>query len=241
MRRLGIPALFVGLGVAVSVAVMPTPGESATAPAGPVVLTASPDESLVDGQVVTVFADADVSSELHAMRARLCRHDANIADAAAFVPGGTNCPSQAIGGGQVEAAINLPAGSLVAQLQYAVGTGTANWVSDQGRKQTLTCDAASPCDLVVQLEVPDATVYAALPLQFGAPASDPAATGAASPATDAAAARSQSPRASPRRPPRRPHGALAAARWPRRRRRPRRSPPTTCRAACGCSRAASRG
>ena len=171
-------------------------------------LTASPDESLVDGQVVTVFADADVSSELHAMRARLCRHDANIADAAAFGPGGANCPSRAIGGGQVEAAINLPAGSLVAQLQYAGGTGTANWVSDQGRKQTLTCDAASPCDLVVQLEVPDATVYAALPLQFDAPR---------------ATRRRPAPRHRPRTPPRRPRTAAAsvavAASRPRRSRR----------------------
>jgi len=83
-----------------------------------------------------------------------------------------------------------------------VGTGSATWITTIGLDGSLTCDAANPCELVLQTEITNGTVYFRAPLCYGtacpadtdpnvapvpAPAPAPPAAGTAGAAGGAAA------------------------------------------------------
>lgn len=53
-----------------------------------------------------------------------------------------------------------------ADLTFKVGTGTATWPKSGGGSASLTCDAAHPCQLVLQIEIPDGTYFESVPLGF---------------------------------------------------------------------------
>jgi hypothetical protein len=56
-----------------------------------------------------------------------------------------------------------------------VGTGTVTWLNDVSVVPSLTCNAATPCDLVIEVNISTApgTVYFTQPLTFAAPPTNP--------------------------------------------------------------------
>jgi hypothetical protein len=160
-----VPLLFVALGIATAVATADS-GESAAATVGKVAVTVSPDRGLIDGRLVTIRAEAPDGLDMSELRAHLCKHRAGINSSARFDLGSPYCVDRAIGGGQFDQAVELAPGSLVAGLSFAAGVGSATWVDVQGKTQSLTCGSGSQCDLVVQVKIPNKTVYAAFPLSF---------------------------------------------------------------------------
>ena len=197
LDRIVMPALLVAF-MGAAVVATAGPGGGATADAGPVVVTANPTAGITDGQVVSIHAEAPPGAQIYEIRARLCRHNAAINNAIKFGFQGRMCPVAAIGAGQFDEGFTPAPGTTAVDLAFAVGMGAITWVNELGYVNELQCGPGSPCDLVVQLQIPNDTVYATFPLLIGegqvppppppeesAPPAAPA--GAAAP--DAAAAR----------------------------------------------------
>ncbi|HEX5586836.1 MAG TPA: hypothetical protein VFZ17_05970 [Acidimicrobiia bacterium] len=202
--RVLVPSLLVVvlLGSAVITA---APGESATTTAGPVTVTATPTQGLADGQVIAIHLDIG-EGEIYEARAHLCRHDAHISNTTSFGFQSGKCPVAAIGAGQFDEAVTPEPGAKSADLNFTVGIGGITWVDELGYPHEMSCGPGAPCDLVVQVQITDDTVYATFPLLLGEgaepvppppPAADPGAPDPAAAAADAGAAASAAPSAPP--------------------------------------------
>ena len=191
-RRLSvaISCAFVVLATTVGV-FQALPSQGATSSAGPLTVTATPTDGLADGQVVAVHAEVPGSSQLFEVRARICQHSAGIKNWVDFSYQGPNCPPVAVGAGQADVGVHPAHGTTNVDLTIAVGMGEVAWVDEMGDAHVMACGPGSPCDLVVQAQVPGDTVYATFPLLIGESAPPPSPTtsgGGGSPSSPAAAA-----------------------------------------------------
>ena len=107
-----------------------------------------------------VHAEVPQGTELFEIRAHLCQHGAAITDTYAFGFQDGFCPNAPIGDGDFEQKVELPRGTTAGDLDsFKVGTGTVNWTDELGDTHSLTCGPGAPCDLVVQLQITDTTVF----------------------------------------------------------------------------------
>jgi hypothetical protein len=151
-------------------------------PASPVTGTAGPatvSVSAVDGQSVTIHAEATGGAQLFEIRAHVCRPGSAIGNFVDFGYQGPYCVAQ---GGIQQGGLDgdyetfvVPDNQQSGDLTFHAGTGTVGWLDESGWPHTLTCGPGSPCDLVVQLQVTNATTYYAAPLCFGDCPTDPGA------------------------------------------------------------------
>jgi hypothetical protein len=133
---------------------------------GPITVTISPAVNLGDGQVVTVHAKSnDPGTVIFAMKAHLC-HPGVVKGDTSFSLDNPQCTSVPIGQSDVEQRVAIPGGAE-GELRFKVGTGTATWITTIGLDGSLTCDAANPCELVLQTEITNGTVYFRAPLCYG--------------------------------------------------------------------------
>lgn len=171
---------FVALGVGLALALVaagsaaqPAPPASAAAvgqasqrPGGvPYTVTATPITDVIDGQSVKVNVTSTPAYPVYGIQIQLCRfgpvYQGNGYQALHpdFRTGGPNCPAQQISSNADSLVIDPPQaiGNAVAPggetLTYHVGQGTANWANNDegGKPETLTCDVADPCGLVVEV------------------------------------------------------------------------------------------
>jgi hypothetical protein len=151
----------------------------------------NPTSGLTDGQVVSIHAQAAPGSDLYEIRTHLCRPAAVIENTVDFDFDGPNCsPTPVSPNADYETIVTIPAGTGgTGDATFRVGVGSgAPWGDMFGGNHTLTCGPDAPCSLVVQLQVPNTTVFSVVPLCFGnCPGATPAAPppGAASSGADA--------------------------------------------------------
>jgi hypothetical protein len=145
--------------------------------AGPVAVTVTPTSGLVDGQAITIHAKARPDADLFEIRAHLCMHEplppGGITNTFDFGFDGAYCSKTKLSP-NADAQTELPiapgtGGEGTLQFKVGVGTGAA-WIDLDGNQHTLTCGPGHPCDLVVQLQVPNNTVFYTVPLTFGSDA-----------------------------------------------------------------------
>jgi hypothetical protein len=162
-----------GLLLVAALAILSTapPASSADGTAGPVQVSVNPTSGLTDGQVVAIHAQASPGSDLFEIRTHLCRGGAVFENTVDFAFDGPNCsPSPMSANADHETILAIrPGTGGTGNSTFRVGVGTGlPWTDVLGATHTLTCGPSDPCDLVVQLQVPETTVFYAVPLCFGA-------------------------------------------------------------------------
>lgn len=134
--------------------------------AGPVTVTV---EKTADGQGITARAEAPAGVLIYEIVAHTCITGSNVRTTSDFGFQGRKCTNAPVGGGDVEQLVELPNGAGAAEIPYfRIGTGTTRWVNSRGYDQAITCGPGQPCDVVIQLQVTDGTVYYPATLCFDA-------------------------------------------------------------------------
>jgi hypothetical protein len=140
-----------------------SPAHAVNGSAGDLTLTAEPNVHLVDGQTVSVHVQA-TNVSIYSLTTHICIPGKVNGDYA-FSFSGPFCSKVAVGSGTVQQQVITP-GTQTADLAVKVGEGTANWINERGFPYSVTCDPTTSCDLVVQVEITNSTVYAQVPLCY---------------------------------------------------------------------------
>jgi hypothetical protein len=189
--RVPVTAVFVLALAAAAALYMASPAVPATGNAGPATVTVTPTSGLTDGQALTINAKVPSGTELFEIRAHLCAPNAGISNTYDFSFQGSFCSKAKPGAGDNETVVALPRGSTSADLGFKAGVGTMSWTDEDWttpNPHTVTCGPDSPCDLVVQLQITDDTVFYTVPLCYGATCpKDPAAAPSTPPAAGGSA------------------------------------------------------
>jgi hypothetical protein len=172
----------VALLASAGVALAPNPPDQAA----PVSVTfTTPLTGLTDGSTVGFHVDTTSGTLNGSTTSRICIPDAAnpVNDSAQFGFNGERCvkpggvtPGTGLTGADYSKSQGIFAGVTTSgALTHKVGTGTVSWVNDGGIPLSLTCNAANPCDLVIEVNISTApgTVYFTQPVTFAAPATNP--------------------------------------------------------------------
>jgi hypothetical protein len=203
-----LAALFAVVGIATGVAgcwassAAPA-GAVVTGDAGPVTVTVSPTSGLTDGEPVSVHVTAPDGVVIYEIAAHMCLPDSAVNATINFSFVGDFCSNAPVGTSDTERVASFPDGVRSGDLDgFKVGVGSTLWVSDLGKPHFLTCGPGNPCDLVVQVQITNDTVFLDAPLCFGGscppeagsqPSPAPAASGAGSGASPPAAVGAAAP------------------------------------------------
>jgi hypothetical protein len=120
-----------------------------------------------DGQVITVEASTTSPVDLFEIRVHLCAHNAAITNQFDFGISGPHCsPNPVSPNADTEAkALIAPNSGGRGTVTFRNGIGTGKpWTDDLGNTHQLTCGPSSLCDIVVQLQVTDGTIFFTAPL-----------------------------------------------------------------------------
>jgi len=186
--HLGVLAAVVGVLFAASLGILATT-ESASpmdGTAGPISVSVNPTSGLTDGQPVSIHAQAAPGSDLYEIRVHLCLPGAVIENTVDFDFDGPNCSPTAVSpNADNESIVTIPPGTGgTGDATFRVGVGSgAPWGDLFGGNHTLTCGPDAPCELVVQLQVPNTTVFSVVPLCFGTCPGAPPAPAPSAPAS----------------------------------------------------------
>jgi hypothetical protein len=144
--------------LAIASALIPGVSPEAVAATTPLTVTATPATALLDGDAIAIRVAAGAGQKINfGSRARICR-DGPVYDSAddllPFGPG--NCPNAGLSSsatpGGVASLDPLPDGSAAIG-SLRVGTGRVEWgPATDPTKFSLTCDAANPCRLVLDVQ-----------------------------------------------------------------------------------------
>ncbi len=132
----------------------------------PWTVTVSPLTGLTDGQAISINVTSPIENPIAVAKAQVCRTGVNFNPSFEsdpdqdFAIGGVNCPSipistsgnVAVTDVGVAANATKPGGQTFSMF---VGVGSVDWQDNDGGEQSLTCDAANPCALVVQVRGKD--------------------------------------------------------------------------------------
>jgi hypothetical protein len=168
--RLRLFALLVPVSIALGALAFGTPEAGATTGhAGPIAVAVTPDARLVDGQSLHITADAPSGVVIYEIRAHLCLAGPNVRSNFDFGFQGQRCSNVAVGHGDFEQSVSYPSGVSSGSLNtFKVGVGTARWVDELGYPGTISCGPGHPCDVIVRIQITDATVFFDEPLCFDA-------------------------------------------------------------------------
>ena len=145
-------------------------------------VTAGPTTRVTDGQAISINVTAPVENPVAAVKAQVCRSGVDYLPSFEsdpdpdFAIGGVNCPSIPISTSAdltvtdvgVAANATKPEGQT---FSLFVGVGTVQWQDNLGGDQSLTCDPANPCSLVVEVRGTDGAgdfrwIPAMFPLEY---------------------------------------------------------------------------
>jgi len=146
-------------------------------------------------QQVNIHAEVGGGANLFSIIAHVCAPDAEVSNTYAFGFQGPNCANKAIGDGDVEAKVVLQ-NATAGDVPMRLGIGAVTWIDEIGYVHSLACGPDHPCNLVVELQVTNGTLFKSVPFIGGVPV-DPPASPAPSPAPAAPAAQSAAPPAAP--------------------------------------------
>jgi hypothetical protein len=168
-----IRALLFGAAVffAVGPSLSGSPAEATAGNAGPVTVSVTAKSAGTIGVHVT----APSGVEIYEIRAHLCV-PGDVSNTYDFGFQGKLCSNAPIGAGDFEKVAAYADGASQGSLEMHVEAGSVDWVNERGFPGTLTCGPDKTCNLVVQVQVTDATVYYTAALCIGASCpQDPAA------------------------------------------------------------------
>jgi hypothetical protein len=132
----------------------------------PAAITISQTNGLHDGQPVTVHVAANPGSAIFSVEAKMCRPDQTVTVTAEFLYSQGWCAKDPVSpGADNDVQSVTPPPNTSADLTFKVGVGTTTWTADSG-PVSLTCAAGHPCRLVLELEVPNKTLFYTVPLTF---------------------------------------------------------------------------
>jgi hypothetical protein len=154
--------------------------QAASGTAGPVNVTVTPTTGLTTGDTISIHGEipAATTGTISDIRAHICRTPASgpISNITDFGFAGPYCVKfDGIAQGSLGAGLvtNYENGAAIANTKsadttFTAGTGEVGWLDDIGFPHVLTCDAAHPCDLVVQFQISVSpfTVYLTTPLSY---------------------------------------------------------------------------
>ena len=140
-----------------------------TTPNMPVEAVATaPTTGLRSGDVVTAVATPSNGSQAFAVEARLCRGDASIRfDAEMFPSRSGLCLAKPFVDGTdsfLEIPNQPPYGPIT--VRFKVGTGSQSFTLQDSSQATISCDASSPCQLVLKIHYPNGFGFHGIPLSF---------------------------------------------------------------------------
>ena len=155
-----------------------------TAAAATPAFTGQTTGGLVDGQTVAIRVDRVGTNNISAIEVRLCRSSSNVSFDSDFNPsqGGRciNAPLSASSDATVSADGQVGASPTFATANFRVGTGTNTFTRQNGQTATITCDATSPCDLVIKVMTPaNANQFKSFPITYAGTPDAPAGLGVA--------------------------------------------------------------
>jgi hypothetical protein len=125
-------------------------------------------------QQVNIHAEVGGGANLFSIIAHVCAPDADVSNTYAFGFQGPNCSNQAIGDGDVEAKVVLQ-NATAGDVPMRLGIGAVTWIDEIGYVHSLACGPDHPCNLVVELQVTNGTIFKSVPFIAGVPADPPAA------------------------------------------------------------------
>ena len=169
MRRVRIAALACTLAVIGIVLLMASPAAPVAGEAGPVAVLVGPTNGLTDGQTIDIHAQAAPGSDLFEIKAHLCQGDVTIDNTWDFGFDSAYCSKVPVSpNADAETSVEVPRGAGgKGDLNFRVGTGHAPiWWDVDGTPHTYAC-GDGPCQLVVQVQVPNNTYFYSAPLCFG--------------------------------------------------------------------------
>ena len=132
---------------------------SSTGADGPITVTVTPTDSLTDGQVISIHADAS-SGVMFEIRAHICASNIGTVNTGKFAFTGTFCfsapdavpPGSTLGAGDYETFVTLN-NTTSGDLTFKAGIGSVTWNDETNQlPHTLTCDSTHSCTLVAQFQ-----------------------------------------------------------------------------------------
>jgi len=168
------------IGLAVALALVAAACDlSADTPNPPVKITATNTNGVAPGTVVTISVDAQsppntTASAVYGIDARLCKANVPILNSADFAPTqGGNCIAHPLSAGTDGlASIGFAPPYKTGTLTYKLGAGTDHYTMGDGTAVTITCNKATPCQLVAKVlvpasaAIPSGQVYKHFPVVF---------------------------------------------------------------------------
>jgi hypothetical protein len=137
---------------------VPTASPRAEAATSPITVTATPTTGVLDGDAIAIRVEAGAGQRINfGSRARICRDGPVYDSADDLLPFGKgDCPNAGLSSsatpGGAASLDPLPDGSAAIGT-LRVGTGRVEWgPASDPTKFSLTCDAANPCRLVVDVQ-----------------------------------------------------------------------------------------
>jgi hypothetical protein len=134
---------------------------SADTPNPPVKITATTTSPVAPGTVVTISVDAQAppnatASAVYGIEARLCKANVPILNSADFAPTqGGNCIAHPLSAGTDSlTSVGIAPPYKTGTLTYKLGAGTDHYTMGDGTAVTITCNKATPCQLVAKVQVP---------------------------------------------------------------------------------------
>ena len=125
-------------------------------------------DGVVDGQTVTVHAEAQSGSLLFGVEARLCRGDRAVVTDGDFAPTvGGICIDRPFSGNsdaKVSVVGQEPYGPL--EVSFRVGVGSTTFVTQYDGPTTITCGPGSPCQIVLKLQYPKGFGFQGIPVSY---------------------------------------------------------------------------
>jgi hypothetical protein len=144
------------------------PATAVSGNAGPITVSVNPTSGVSDGQAVAIHAEAPSGTLIYSLKAHLCRPGANIRTHFDWSFSGVRCPGVSVGAGDVEQVSEYGNGTTSAELDsFKVGEGQVAWASATGHSASIDCGPGNPCDVVVQIEITNDTVFYSAPLCYG--------------------------------------------------------------------------
>ena len=146
----------------------PTPTTPRVTAPLPVSASVSGASGVTDGQAVKIHVEPEGGSQAFGFEAWLCRGDATFTNDLDVRPLQTGkClpqPLSARSDSHVEVDGTPPYGALDGSFRVGVGSLTYKTVS--GQSVTITCNASSPCQIVLKLQYPNGFGFKAFPIAY---------------------------------------------------------------------------
>ena len=134
--------------------------------AGPVTVTVTTAPG-TDPLQISFHAEVSGGPVIYGLTAHLCVPGA-VRNTYDFGYQSGFCPNVAVGKGDIQKVVPVPGATSADLNGFKVGSGTADWLDENGFPHTLTCDVTSKCEVVVKINYTGQVVFFHAPICYSA-------------------------------------------------------------------------